>query len=56
MSIAPVKCCIEVKPSAERTFELFAEHTGSWWPRGRTAGGKTARRSDHRAEAGRTLV
>lgn len=39
MSIAPVKCNIEVKASAARAFELFAQNMGAWWPRGKTPAG-----------------
>ena len=40
MSIAPVKCNIDVKVQAARAFELFTQHMGQWWPRGKTPGGK----------------
>ncbi len=40
MSIASVKCSIDVKASPTRAFELFAQNMGAWWPRGRTPGGK----------------
>ena len=40
MSIAPVRCSIDVKAAPARAFELFAQNMGSWWPRGRTPGGK----------------
>ena len=36
MSIAPVRCSVEVKAPPARAFELFAQHMGAWWPRGRT--------------------
>lgn len=36
MSIAPVKCSVDVKASAARAFELFAANMGAWWPRGKT--------------------
>jgi uncharacterized protein YndB with AHSA1/START domain len=36
MSIAPVKCSVDVKASTARAFELFATNMGSWWPRGKT--------------------
>ena len=44
MSIAPVKCSVDVKPSMARAFELFATNMGAWWPRG-----KTPARSPHAA-------
>lgn len=40
MSIAPVKCSVDVKASPPRAFELFAQNMGAWWPRGRTPAGK----------------
>jgi uncharacterized protein YndB with AHSA1/START domain len=40
MSIAPVKCAVEVKSSLPRAFELFAQNMGAWWPRGQTPAGK----------------
>ncbi len=39
MSIAPVKCSVEVKSSSARAFELFAQNMGAWWPRGKTPAG-----------------
>jgi len=36
MSIAPVKCSVDVKVSSERAFEIFAQNMGAWWPRGKT--------------------
>lgn len=39
MSIAPVKCSVDVKASAARAFELFAQNMGAWWPRGKTPAG-----------------
>ncbi len=39
MSIAPVKCSVDVKASTARAFELFAQNMGAWWPRGKTPGG-----------------
>ena len=39
MSIAPVKCSVDVKAPAARAFALFAGNMGAWWPRGRTPGG-----------------
>ena len=44
MSIAPVKCSVDVKASMARAFELFATNMGAWWPRG-----KTPARSPHAA-------
>lgn len=38
MSIAPVKCSVEVKGTAARAFEIFSKSAGAWWPRGRTPG------------------
>ncbi|HTY93658.1 MAG TPA: SRPBCC family protein [Steroidobacteraceae bacterium] len=38
MSIAPVRCSIDVKAAPGRAFELFAQNMGAWWPRGRTPG------------------
>lgn len=38
MSIAPVKCSVDVKAPAARAFELFSRSTGAWWPRGKTPG------------------
>ena len=40
MSIAPVKCSVEVKASPSQAFELFAENMGAWWPRGKTPADK----------------
>ncbi len=40
MSIAPVKCSIDVKASTARAFELFTSHMGAWWPRGKTPADK----------------
>jgi len=40
MSIAPVKCSVEVKAPANRAFELFAQKMGAWWPRGKTPGAR----------------
>jgi uncharacterized protein YndB with AHSA1/START domain len=40
MSIAPVKCSIDVKAAPPHAFELFARNMGAWWPRGKTPGGK----------------
>jgi len=40
MSIAPVKCSVEVKAPAARAFDLFAKNMGAWWPRGKTPGGR----------------
>lgn len=40
MSIAPVKCAVEVKASPPRAFEIFAGNMGAWWPRGQTPGGQ----------------
>ena len=39
MSIAPVKCSVDVKVPAAQAFELFTRNMGAWWPRGRTPGG-----------------
>jgi uncharacterized protein YndB with AHSA1/START domain len=39
MSIAPVKCSVDVKASSARAFELFAQNMGAWWPRGKTPAG-----------------
>ena len=39
MSIAPVKCSVDVKAPMARAFELFAANMGSWWPRGKTPAG-----------------
>jgi uncharacterized protein YndB with AHSA1/START domain len=39
MSIAPVKCSVDVKTSSARAFELFAQNMGAWWPRGKTPAG-----------------
>ncbi len=39
MSIAPVKCSVDVKAPLARAFELFAGNMGAWWPRGMTPGG-----------------
>ncbi len=36
MSIAPVKCSVEVKVSSARAYELFVQNMGVWWPRGKT--------------------
>ena len=36
MSIASVKCSIDVKASSARAFDLFAQYMGAWWPRGKT--------------------
>ena len=36
MSIAPVKCSVDVKVSSARAFEIFAQNMGAWWPRGNT--------------------
>lgn len=36
MSIAPVMCSVDVKVSASRAFELFAQNMSLWWPRGKT--------------------
>ncbi len=40
MSIAPVKCSIDVKAPAARAFELFTAHMSAWWPRGKTPADK----------------
>lgn len=40
MSIAPVACTVDVRVPPSRAFELFAQHMGAWWPRGRTPGGR----------------
>jgi uncharacterized protein YndB with AHSA1/START domain len=40
MSIAPVKCSVDVKAPLARAFELFASNMGAWWPRGATPGAK----------------
>ena len=40
MSIAPVKCSVEVKAPTARAFDLFARNMGAWWPRGKTPGGQ----------------
>ena len=39
MSIAPVKCSVDVRAPVARAFELFARNMGAWWPRGKTPGG-----------------
>jgi uncharacterized protein YndB with AHSA1/START domain len=36
MSIAPVKCSVDVKGTAARAFEIFSTSAGAWWPRGKT--------------------
>lgn len=36
MSIAPVKCSVDVKGNAARAFDLFSRSAGAWWPRGKT--------------------
>jgi uncharacterized protein YndB with AHSA1/START domain len=36
MTIAPVKCSVEVKGPSARAFELFTRNMGVWWPRGKT--------------------
>jgi uncharacterized protein YndB with AHSA1/START domain len=36
MSIAPVKCSVDVKGTAARAFDLFSRSAGAWWPRGKT--------------------
>ena len=36
MSIAPVKCSVDVKGTAARAFEIFSKSAGAWWPRGKT--------------------
>ena len=38
MSIAPIKCSVEVKGTAARAFEVFSKSAGAWWPRGKTPG------------------
>ncbi len=38
MSIAPVKCSVDVRLSVARTFALFTGNMGAWWPRGKTPG------------------
>ncbi len=38
--IAPIQCNVEVKASTARAFELFAQHMGAWWPRGKTPAGR----------------
>jgi len=38
MSIAPVKCSVDVKGNAARAFDIFSKSTGAWWPRGKTPG------------------
>jgi uncharacterized protein YndB with AHSA1/START domain len=40
MSIAPVRCSVDVKASFERAFESFVGNMGAWWPRGKTPGGR----------------
>ena len=49
MSIAPVKCSVDVKASSARAFELFAHNMGAWWPRGKTPGGSPHAALGHRA-------
>jgi uncharacterized protein YndB with AHSA1/START domain len=39
MSIAAVKCALELKAPPPRAFELFTQNMGAWWPRGQTPGG-----------------
>ncbi len=39
MSIAPVKCTVDVKAPLPRAFDLFAGNMGAWWPRGKTPAG-----------------
>lgn len=39
MSIAPVRCCVEVPQDPARAFELFATRIGDWW-RDKTIGPK----------------
>ena len=36
MSVAPVKCSVDVRGPAARAFDLFARNAGAWWPRGKT--------------------
>ena len=36
MSVAPVRCSVDVKAAPSRAFELFAQNMGAWWPRGKT--------------------
>jgi uncharacterized protein YndB with AHSA1/START domain len=38
MSIAPVKCSVDVKAPPARAFGLFSANMAAWWPRGRTPG------------------
>jgi uncharacterized protein YndB with AHSA1/START domain len=38
--IAPIQGNVEVKASTARAFELFAQHMGAWWPRGKTPAGR----------------
>ena len=40
MSIAPVKCSVDVKASSVGAFELFTQHMAQWWPRGKTPAGR----------------
>ncbi len=40
MSIAPVRCSIEVQAAAAKAFELFTRNMGAWWPRGKTPAGR----------------
>lgn len=40
MTIAPVVKSVDIKAPPARAFTLFAERMGSWWPRGKTVGGK----------------
>lgn len=40
MSIAPIIRAVQVKVSPAQAFDLFANHLGKWWPRGKTVGKK----------------
>lgn len=39
MTVEPIVSTVKVKASPARAFDLFANHMGEYWPKGRTIGG-----------------
>ena len=56
MTIAPLRFSVSVKTPPARSFQLFAEHIGLWWPKGKTIGAPVGDTDVTIAEDGELLI